>query len=327
MKTASEPPAHPPEGIRIRDGRWVHFDRAVLPKTHPLPEHLAAAYSHPTWLVRRWVARFGHEKTEALLQTNNLRPRVTIRPMQIHTDADALRVELEAAGFDVQTNSTGDAFQLASAAGLADLAALAKGRCHVMDLTAMVAVESLSPSPGSRVLDLCAAPGGKTLMLADRMADRGVLVACDISTDKMDRLADNVRRVRLHCVHVRHAEAVAKIAAEDGMFDFALVDAPCSNTGVLARRVDARYRLGEQDLVSLAKLQFDVLTTAAGVLAPGGVLVYSTCSLEPEENSQMIHRFLRARKDFTLDTERSTLPSPDPLWHDGGYVARLVRSA
>lgn len=176
------------------------------------------------------------------------------------------------------------------------------------------------------MLDLCAAPGGKTLTLAMQMADHGEVVACDVSAERLARVTANVVRLGLRCVRTC---VVSQTAAENlGTFDRAIADVPCTNTGVIALRPEARLGRLDAKLAGLIPLQRAILVRAASQVRPGGGLVYSTCSLEPEENEQQVAWFLAAHPAWRLDGQVTTLPGWGPRladWRDGGYAARLLR--
>jgi 16S rRNA (cytosine967-C5)-methyltransferase len=190
----------------------------------------------------------------------------------------------------------------------------------VQDPSTLFAVDLLAPKPGERILDLCAAPGGKTTYIAQRMNNDGLVVASDSSNDRLELLRENCDRLGATCVEITAANSL--LPRE---FDRVLVDAPCSNTGVLRRRVDLRWRVTPEEFTRLQGEQAGVLRRAAAFVKPGGVLVYSTCSLEPEENRGIVDAFLQEHPAFTLEEAGDVLPMRDGC--DGAYAARLVRNA
>jgi len=197
---------------------------------------------------------------------------------------------------------------------------LTEGVVTVQNPSAMLAVEALAPAAGENVLDLCASPGTKTTQIVEAMGDRGRVVACDRSEDKLTPIRETVEVRELSSVTVCMADDVAS-AAPPGGFDAALVDAPCSNTGVLSRRVEVRWRLRPDDLVELPRVQGELLARAAGLIRAGGRLVYSTCSLEREENDEVVARFLQESPGWRLVRSDLTLPGAD---HDGAFWALLA---
>jgi 16S rRNA (cytosine967-C5)-methyltransferase len=232
-------------------------------------------------------------------------------------------------------------FELKSHPSLSALASFRDGWFYVQDPGTLLAPRELGAQPGETILDLCAAPGGKTTYLAQLMNNEGKIIACDISKDRLKLLRENCARLGVNCVEFcssrgdealnlkseignRKSEihqSLLTSAATEMKFDRILVDAPCSNTGVLRRRVDLRWRISPAEISRLQRTQLDLLKLAVTKLKPGGILVYSTCSLEPEENSEVVKEFLSAHAGFKLENERELLPFADNV--DGAYIARL----
>jgi 16S rRNA (cytosine967-C5)-methyltransferase len=196
-----------------------------------------------------------------------------------------------------------------------------EGWFTVQDESAMRVGTALAPEPGRTVLDLCAAPGGKTTHLAELMRDGGRVVACDVDGERLRNVEALARRLGLTSIETRRV-AAGDEGVPEGPFDAALVDVPCSNTGVLGRRPEARWRLRPGDLDHLVRLQRRLLLAAAGRVRPGGVLVYSTCSIEPEENCGVVQAVLQERGELRLEAEGESVPGRPA---DGAYWARLRR--
>lgn len=286
-------------------------------------EDPASAYSHPPWLVERWQARWGAEKTAQLLAWNNAPPPTYARVNGLRTDAATLTEgwKKQGIGFAArQWDWTGEkaVFELQSHPGLAEWEDFQRGYFYVQDASTLLAVDALDPQPGESILDFCAAPGGKTAHIAQRMDNRGHILAQD-EPPRFSRLRENCARLGAACV-----EITASSAAGAG-FDRVLLDAPCSNSGVLRRRVDARWRIRPEQLARHHRLQGTLLRQAAAQLKAGGRLVYSTCSLEPEENESVTEEFLAENGEFTLESQRQLLPFADGV--DGAYVAAMRRRA
>jgi 16S rRNA (cytosine967-C5)-methyltransferase len=212
-------------------------------------------------------------------------------------------------------------FALKSHPSLNSLASFRDGWFYVQDPGTLLAPRELGVQPGETILDLCAAPGGKTTFLAQLMNNEGKIIACDISEERLKLLRDNCARLGVTCVETTQN---SKLIPQNLKFDRILVDAPCSNTGVLRRRVDLRWRISPAEISRLQQTQLELLKFVATKLQPGGVLVYSTCSLEPEENSEVVKEFLSAHAGFKLENERELLPFADNM--DGAYIARLKHS-
>jgi len=280
----------------------------------------ALGYSHPSWLVQKGVSQWGHESTLQLLQWNNSPPPVFARLNRLKTDFPGLaeRWRKEGVEFDQRSYDWTEpdiVFELRSHPPLADCESFQDGLFYVQDPSTLLAVEQLSPQQGETILDLCAAPGGKTSFIAQQMGNRGRITAHDIQPGRLKLLEENCHRLGVTCVQSAHAPD------SSSQFDRILIDAPCSNTGVLRRRVDLRWRLQPAEIERLRKGQAALLAQAAPRLKPGGLVVYSTCSLEPEENEEVVKDFLAAHPQFQLEGQRQLLPFTDQV--DGAYVARL----
>lgn len=291
--------------------------------------HLAG--SHPEWLWQRWRDRWGAADAQRLMDWNNSAPRTFARVNTLEIEPARLLTqwrEQENVEYDFVRRDwfpENLVFELKSHPPVAKMPSFRAGGFYLQDPSTLLAVNELDPQPGDAVFDLCAAPGGKTTFIAQQMRNEGRLVAGDISPERLDLLRQNCARLGVRCVDARLLPAPALWASDQPRFDRVLLDAPCSNTGVMRRRVDLRWRLRPEELARLRGAQLDLLRQAAALLKPGGVLVYSTCSLEPEENSGVVAEFLAGHSGFKLDRERELLPFKDEV--DGAYTARLRRAA
>lgn len=286
----------------------------------------AVAWSHPGWLIQRWDQTFGAEATQALLDWNNTPPASFAR-LNPHRLDESKRETLwrnEGVRHEPVRRDwipSGLMVELKQHPPLSDMRSFVLGGFYVQDPSTLLAVHLLDPQPGETVLDYCAAPGGKTTYIAQRMENRGVIIAHDPSLERLRLVQDNASR--LGCSTVITTNVAPSPAREKGRYDRILVDAPCSNTGVLRRRLEARWRLQPEEITRLAEQQFQLLMDASELLKPMGRLVYSTCSLEPEENRQVVDRFLRLKASFTLRRDRQLTPFENEV--DGAYVAVLQR--
>ncbi len=319
--------------VRVGWSLACAFQRPVLPAAQSeqdLPVHLAAASGERRWRFRVLVERLGLERAEAVAWASSARPVLVLQRNPLRIDAAALAaaaVGQWGAGVEV----CDDVVFVGSAAGVLDSPLFVQGFVYVQDLTAHRAAALLEARAGERILDLCAAPGGKSIALACAMGDRGEIVACDSSAERLRQVCENIERLGLSSIRThRLGPGGAEEPPVGGPFDAALVDVPCSNTGVIARRPEVRLGLAPGQLAALARVQSDLLQRAAALVRPGGRLVYSTCSIEPQENEQIVTAFLAERSDWTLEHEEIALPNWGPRpsdWRDGGYAARLRRSA
>ena len=295
--------------------------RAALARLRLSQPHLG--YSHPEWLVRRWQARWGPARAARLLEWNNTPPKTFARLNALKTKPELLlaRWRQENVEFDPVRRDWLDesqVFELNSHPPLARLPSFRDGWFYVQDPSTLLAPHELAPQPGDSVLDLCAAPGGKLGCLAQLMRNQGQLVAYDPAPERRRLLQQNCARLGLTCMSLLPSPPPP-------LFSRVLVDVPCSNTGVMRRRVELRWRLRPDEIERLCATQLELLREGAAGLRPGGTLVYSTCSLEPEENDGVVDQFLGGNADFSLAGRRELLPFVDEV--DGAYVARLTKRA
>jgi 16S rRNA (cytosine967-C5)-methyltransferase len=298
--------------------------------TDPI-DALALRFSHPRWLVARWVARWGAEETERLLAANNTEAPLVVRPY--NTVREQLEATLEGAGVDVtEIGLVRDSLAIKSPVSLTELGAYRQGLFFVQDPASTLVAQYAALPPNAEVADLCAAPGGKSLELA-RTAS--FVVGNDRSLQRIQRMVTNAQRVDARNVLAVVADArVPAIRPVDAV----LLDVPCTGTGTFRRHPDARWRLKVSDIAVLAATQRNLLRSAADVVKPGGLLVYSTCTLEPEENDAQIEAFLRENEEWMLEPPpEGTVPAPVldagrlrvlPQRHgvDGAFAARLRRA-
>jgi 16S rRNA (cytosine967-C5)-methyltransferase len=276
--------------------------------------------SHPQFLIERWQQHFGAEHAEALCQWNNLPAPVYSRVNRLRIDRDEF-LRLYPRSQPLKRNSEFVEFNALPTS------ALRRGDCYIQDPSTVIACHVLDPKPGEKILDACAAPGGKTGYIAQLMENLGMIVACDRDPERLETLKDNMTRLGVGIVHIlRHDWTRGQVPPEIASvapFDRILVDVPCSNTGVMRRRPDLRWRLRRTDFNRMQRLQIEIVRALIPFLKPNGVLVYSTCSLEPEENEEVVRRGLAEMLILRLEAERSSLPFRDGF--DGAYAARLVR--
>jgi 16S rRNA (cytosine967-C5)-methyltransferase len=282
-------------------------------------QHLAVVESHPSWLVRRWVERFGYDDAQKLLAANNQRPDLTLRVNRLKIDFAYFLNLLEQHQVEFSRSAYLDCFvRVKHMSNIGDSDMFKQGYFGVQDESAGLAVKLLDPQPGERVLDLCAAPGGKTTYIGELMKNIGEIVA-------VDRYETRLNLVKSACQ--RHGVANAHFIAGDAASvqlspaDKVLVDVPCSGLGVLSKKPDAKWKREPQDLETLTVLQRSLLENAVQLVKPGGVLVYSTCTTEPEENFGMVSEFLATHQEFTIDPAGRYI---DPkLVHADGYIETL----
>ena len=294
--------AVPLPGAPSSERTWRKVGSAVFPDPAGDPAgYFAAAFAFPRWLSRRWAARHEPADLWALGFHFDRPPVPTLRVNGLKTDRPAVLAALGAAGIDAKPGAAPRAVALAESSPVTALPGFAEGHFSVQDETAQRAAALLDPRPGERVLDLCAAPGTKTTHLAELSGDAAHIFAADVSSARLEKVTANARRLGLSSIRVRATAADAhdlpglpdgatedRGAWEGGPFDAALVDVPCSNTGVLGKRPEARWRIKAGDLPLFAESQARLLAAALLRVRPGGRCVYSTCSVEPEENAGVV---------------------------------------
>ncbi len=279
---------------------------------------LAIRSSHPEFLIERWQKQFGKEATIALTGWNNIPPPVYGRINRLKIQPEEF---LRAFPNTHSVSSDSDFIELAQIP--AD--ALASGFLYIQDPSTMVACAMLGAQPNEKILDACAAPGGKSAVIAQQMENRGSLIATDSQPERINRLRENLDRLGVQIANVMSQDWIEQIKESSfTKFDRVLVDAPCSNTGVMRRRVDVRWRLRADDFVRMQKLQLAITDNVIGLLKRDGVLVYSTCSLEPEENEQVVACLLQKHPGLKLTEQKFLMPFRDGI--DGAFAAKFIRT-
>lgn len=316
--------------------RGVARKRDSLPKPGGgAAEELATTHSHPTWMVERWLELFGREKTEQLLIYNNGRPTYGVH---LTGDMNKAKLALKASEVAFETSEwMADMVRMQSVQPLIRAGSFSEGKAYVQDEAAALVVQFAAPSDGDAALDLCAAPGGKSLQLAHLVGDSGSVLACDIQENRLKLVHENAKRIGFRQIKTVARDARTIDPAWREAFDLVLLDAPCSGLGVLSKRADMRWRRDLQNIEELVALQRELLEAAAACVKPGGLLIYSTCTIEPAENESQVDAFLHSHEEFHREPtpgefpERWITPAGDYLslpfesGLDGAYAARLRR--
>ena len=299
---------------------------------------LATRCSFPTWLAARWVARFGREEAEALMRASNERPPLTLRANALRTDRDALagRLAAEEGLVGRPTRHAPEGLVVGPGGAPASWRAFGDGSFAVQDEASMLVARLLAPEPGTTIADVCAAPGTKTTHIAELMADRGRILAFDREPKRLARVREAAARLGITIIDARDGAVDALAPGFRDACDAVLVDAPCSNLGVLRRNPEVKWRRQPSDLGLASRQQSEILAAAATMVKPGGRLVYATCSLEPEENETVVSAFLQARPEFAIAApDKFPLPleadgwlrcRPDRHGTDGFAAVRFHRS-
>jgi 16S rRNA (cytosine967-C5)-methyltransferase len=324
LVTADEVEAPAANALPVEGGRYRRLARPVLPDPATQPaDYLARGFALPLWLADRWLRRYGPEECWRQGFWFAGPAPMTLRCNPLRVGREELLAALNGAGFAAFAGEHPQAVRLRESATVRDLPGYDAGWFSVQDESAMRVASALSPEPGWKVLDLCAAPGGKTTHLAELMRDEGRVVACDADARRLQTVTALARRLSLGSVEARVLDPRRPDDLPAGPFDAALVDAPCSNTGVLGRRPEVRWRLRPEALRELVPLQQRLLGLALSRVRPGGVVVYSTCSALPEENRAVVEAVLRQQAGLALEADEEAVPGRPA---DGGYWARLRKA-
>lgn len=297
--------------------------------------YLSAYYSHPAWMVKRYLDRFGREDTEKLLNANNEKPYLTLRLNAIKTNPQEFKSLLQQVNLKYRPGKFLDEFvQLQNLTNITAWDYYVKGYFNIQDESAGLAVRLLDVAPGMRVLDICAAPGGKTAYLGSLMNNQGSITALDRYEGRLKLVRSNNDRLGLTCVTTIESDA---LEFESEPFDRVLADVPCSGSGTLSKKPDIKWKKDIFDLRKMSEIQLKLIDKASTFVKAGGVLVYSTCSIEPEENIEVVRKFLASHPNFKLESASGkvadtlvdengciqTLPQKHQM--DGAFAAKLIR--
>ena len=301
------------------------FDADFLPDLLNQPaDYLSDAFSLPNWLIRNWLKQFSTEQTKQICLASNRRPSIYLRPNILRTTAKDLAEKLTLADINIQIIDD-SIIQVRAPKQITKLPGFADGLFTVQDLSAAIPAKLLQPQTGWKILDLCAAPGTKTTQLAELTGDHAEIFATDIDDCKLVFIEQNIKRLKLKSITAFKYSDLQKIIDKIDLFDCVLLDVPCSNTAVLAKRPEVRLRITSQAVLNLSKKQLELLKKASALVKPQGKICCSTCSIQLEENNLLIENFLKFSPDFLLARELLTLPSADFPDHDGSYAAILTK--
>ncbi|MED1794237.1 16S rRNA (cytosine(967)-C(5))-methyltransferase RsmB [Brevibacillus nitrificans] len=312
-----------------------------LPKGDAVKQ-IAVTHSHPEWLIREWIKLYGEENTKAICDANNRAPHTSIRVNPLKTSRDELLAKLREDGSEAVASVLSDQGIILDGGHAAGTRWFKEGYYTLQDESSMLVASAVAPQPGMRVLDACAAPGGKTSHLAEKMDNRGEIIANDVHPHKRELIAGTAKRLGISIMESMVSDALDLPEKGLGLFDRVLLDAPCTGFGVIRRKPDLKWNKSKEDVRSIAQLQYQLLAGLSTMVAPGGTLVYSTCTMEPMENQDIVRRFVDKHPAFVLDeTLRDDLPAvvrdkmdesgafvqilPHHFDSDGFFIARLRR--
>lgn len=312
-------------------------EKAALPSGNKAAE-IAVREQHPLWLVKKFIHTFGSEAALSLCRFDNTEPPLVLRANTLKITRDELIAKLAELGCTCRPSRfTPEGIVCTEHPALAKLTPLSDGLAQVQDESSMLVAHVLGAKPGETVIDTCAAPGGKTTHIAAQMKNEGRIIAGDIYEHKLQLISDNAARLGTKIIETALIDAQKIGDTYPNTADRVLVDAPCSGLGVLRRKADSRWNKSPQLLEDLPPLQLSILNSAARALKPGGTLVYSTCTIVPEENDAVVQSFLAAHPDFRLDDindylpckRRANTPTLQLLPHkdgtDGFFIAHMTK--
>jgi 16S rRNA (cytosine967-C5)-methyltransferase len=314
-----------------------------VPEDLPQAERIALQHAHPEWLVRRWIYQLGAEAAESICKANNEPPKVSVRVNTLKHSREAMLEIMRSSGIDAEASVLApDGIIVRGAGNVAHTTWFEQGDISIQDESSMLVAELLDPNPGMQILDCCAAPGGKSAHLAEKMKDSGRITACDLYEHKQKLIEEQAHRLGLSSIQTcvadaRHLSDTFPTAS----FDRILLDAPCSGFGVIRRKPDLKWAKEEKEIAAIARMQYEIISSVQRLLKPGGLLIYSTCTIEADENVRLVRRFLEAYPDFhTEPFESERLPVslqeqlrtgmlqllPNQFHSDGFFICRLRKA-
>jgi 16S rRNA (cytosine967-C5)-methyltransferase len=302
------------------------FNTDILPDPKgSQSDYFSLAFSLPEWLVTDWLNEFNEGQVRQICFASNRRPSIYIRSNILKTTVEEITEKFNVEEVDFEIVPLDDLqasrmIKIRSPRAVTELPGFKEGLFTVQDITSEIPARLLNPKPNWKILDLCAAPGTKTTQLAELTEDSAKIIAADIDPERLKSVKENTGRLGITSVSIVVYEEVF-----NSKFDCVLLDVPCSSTGVLTKRIEARYRINPKAIEKLTKKQSDLLETAARMLKPSGKICYSTCSIQKDENSECVKDLLRQNPGLELESELLTLPSADGFDRDGGYVAVITK--
>lgn len=317
-------------------------DNLKLPDHLPPLQRIALEHAYPEWMVGRWIKEYGEKEAEAICLANNEPPSVSVRVNRTKITRDELMRLMEDEGLNVQASALSeDGIIVRSGGNMALTEWYRDGLLSIQDESSMLVAAAVDPKPGMKVLDCCAAPGGKSSHIAEKLRGEGEVIANDVHPHKAKLIEDQASRLELDTIRTTTSDAL-ELAEQypPESFDRILLDAPCSGLGVIRRKPDLKWAKTPEDINGISELQQRLLDGVAGLLKPGGILVYSTCTIEKRENTQVVEAFLSRHPEFAEADQLQDLEHlntalsrkghgmqilPQDYHSDGFYIARLVK--
>lgn len=284
-------------------------------------EILSVKYSFSPWIIKMWKKQYGQESTIKLMEASNSRPALCIRVNLMKTTVEELSHLLSEKGMVVDKGRYSDIVLYVSGSNILDLEEYKKGLFSIQDETSVLACQYLEPRPGDLVIDTCASPGGKTSAIGEMMDNRGKIISCDIYPHKLELIKKQADRLGITIIETKLLDGIKGDKALSGKADKVLVDAPCSGLGVIRKKPEIKYK-EQKDIQKLIKVQSDILNNASYYVKPNGVLLYSTCTINKDENDEQIEKFIKTHEDFEILYEKQFLPT-DGL--DGFFICKMMK--
>ncbi len=306
-------------------------------KNRDITKYLCIKYSHPHWMVKRWIDKFGKEFTEKLCRANNKKPFLNIRVNTLHLSRQELISLLNKKGLIVTEGMIADdAIIVKNPINIVQLEEYKKGYFFIQDESSMLVSQIMNPKSNSFIIDLCSAPGGKTTHIAQLMNNKGSILAIDKYKKKLDLVERNAKRLGINIIDTKEYDSTNLNNQLIEKADYCLVDAPCSGLGIIRRKPEIKWNKTEKDINNLIDIQYKIIVNAAKYLKKGGVLVYSTCTIESRENIELINKFLKNNSNFNLmpfnniteleNSEKGYVQLYPHLYNvDGFFIAKMIK--
>lgn len=284
-------------------------------------EILSVKYSFSPWIIKMWKKQYGQESTIKLMEASNSRPALCIRVNLMKTTVEELSHLLSEKGMVVDKGRYSDIVLYVSGSNILDLEEYKKGLFSIQDETSVLACQYLEPRPGDLVIDTCASPGGKTSAIGEMMDNRGKIISCDIYPHKLELIKKQADRLGITIIETKLLDGIKGDKALSGKADKVLADAPCSGLGVIRKKPEIKYK-EQKDIQKLIKVQSDILNNASYYVKPNGVLLYSTCTINKDENDEQIEKFIKTHEDFEILYEKQFLPTEGL---DGFFICKMMK--
>lgn len=304
-------------------------------------EYLSVKYSHPKWMIKKWIKDFGVDFTEELCIANNEKPKLNIRVNTLKITKQDLMCKLKSRGLNISEGKYAyDSIIIDNPVRITDTDEFKNGLFQIQDESSMLVAQVMNPKPGDFVIDVCSAPGGKTTHIAQKMENRGKIIARDIHEHKLQLIRDNMERLRISIIELEKFNALDLDEKLIEKADCCLVDAPCSGLGLIRRKPDIKWHKEEDNLSKITKLQYEILMNSSKYIKRGGTLVYSTCTIQKEENICLVKKFIDNNKNFKLKSfedlindeklKKSALNGyieiyPNINDTDGFFIAKMIK--